>query len=440
MKESKFNYYFKGVEGNIVVYNTRTSALAEFSEKDYLTMKNSLYNKKNSMNQRLKKELTYGGYIVDDDINENEVIEHNLFSARFSTKSLNLTIAPTANCNFKCPYCFERNVLRNQSMSDEIMYEVIKFVEYHIRHIEHLNITWYGGEPLLELKKIEKLSKAFIKLCNEYNVNYYSGIITNGYLLSDKTLKKLMDYKVSNIQITIDGVKEVHDSRRCLKDNRGSFDKIIENLLSFFYLKTEKNFPSIGLRMNIDKTNLSGLYELLTNLSKLKIYEIASFYIAAVYDKDDKNFLNTYSPKEFNKIESEFLLRLSDFGFLRGKYINYPIPNYTQCGCDCLNSYVIDSDGLLYKCWEEIGNHENSIGKIGSEDDELPENKNYYKYLLNNPTKDRKCENCIILPLCMGGGCPLRKFRDGYVINCEDKKRSILENVELYYRELKNAN
>lgn len=75
-------------------------------------------------------------------------------ASRYATKVLNLTIAPTSNCNFRCPYCYERNSLNEKRMNDTTANDILKMIEDRIPHLEAIDLTWYGGEPLLELERI----------------------------------------------------------------------------------------------------------------------------------------------------------------------------------------------------------------------------------------------------------------------------------------------
>lgn len=58
------------------------------------------------------------------------------------------------------------------------------------------------------------------------NLDYQADRITNGYLLTEKVVAMLPSLSISSLQITIDGMKAVHDSRRCLKLGAPTFDRI----------------------------------------------------------------------------------------------------------------------------------------------------------------------------------------------------------------------
>ncbi len=111
MRKSKYNYHFK--DGNkIIMYNARTNALVRMDEIDFKNYENYVLDNQNEIEDTLKQSLKYGGYIIEEDANELDMIRYQVYSSRFSSNIMNLTIAPTSDCNFRCPYCYERNVLR----------------------------------------------------------------------------------------------------------------------------------------------------------------------------------------------------------------------------------------------------------------------------------------------------------------------------------------
>lgn len=106
MRESKYNYFFQK-DDLVLAYNGRTNALAEVSLEDYEKIKKYLSNE-DDIDKDLKESLVYGGFLLEEDIDELELIRNSLLMSRYSTDFLGLTIAPTSNCNFRCPYCYEK--------------------------------------------------------------------------------------------------------------------------------------------------------------------------------------------------------------------------------------------------------------------------------------------------------------------------------------------
>lgn len=410
MKQSNYNYFYSTKDG-VLAYNARTNALAHMTE-DEVKEAGKIIRGEECGDPKFLDELRFGGFFVEDSVNELEVIRHDMYASRFATSQLTLTIAPTMDCNFRCPYCYEKDVLQHKSMSEETADKIVEYVKAKAAGLTHFHVSWYGGEPLLEYQRILELSDRFIDICGKNEVEYSVSMVTNGYLLTEERLRQLMEHKVNSIQITLDGVKETHDNRRYLKNHGGTFDKIMSNLRSFEKLSKEcKDFSPIAIRINVDRSNKTEAFELLRLLAERPLGGYIVPYVAGVYTPSDINYEETLSKSEYSELNSEFKDECKRLGFSVSYLADYPWKVNSSCCCDRINTAVIDADGNLYKCWEEIGDKNACVGQIGlAETYNLPQS--YYNYLLSDPTSSDQCRDCRILPVCMDGGCPARRLRD----------------------------
>ncbi|MDR7856498.1 radical SAM/SPASM domain-containing protein [Tissierella sp.] len=435
MKSSKYNIFIKN-DDNFLAYNSRTSALAEVSHQQYDSILKILDNPNEEYDNNLKQNLLYGGFLILDQFDELASIKHDMYKERFSSESLNLTIAPTADCNFRCPYCYEKNVLENKVMTDDVEAKIISFINSKINSIQELSITWYGGEPLLECKRIDQMSQKIIALCDKNGVKYDAGIITNGYLLTIDNFLMLVKNKVKTIQITLDGTEETHDKRRYLKNRGKTFGKIVGNLYALVDLYKEKKeeLPRINIRINVDQHNKEEAFKLLKDISDSPLSKFIVLDVAAVYDPMDVEHSYTLTLKEYIGVKNDFIDLCKSEGFQISNTLFYPKRVNAACVCDRINSSVIGPDGNMYKCWEEIGDTDACIGQVGINTVmNLPER--YYDYMLFDPTLLEKCSNCNILPVCMGGGCPLRRSRDK-IENCEQYIENVTSSVVKSYKSI----
>ena len=122
---------------------------------------------------------------------------------KYSINSLGLTIAPTLACNFKCIYCYETS--KPGVMNQVTMDTLIDFVRFEADNLTNLSVSWYGGEPLISKDIVYYLSEQLIDICEQKGVEYEAFMISNGSLIDDEVVKKLVKYRVRGIQITIDG-------------------------------------------------------------------------------------------------------------------------------------------------------------------------------------------------------------------------------------------
>lgn len=326
-----------------------------------------------------------------------------------------------------CPYCFESK--KKIVMSQETEEQIIKFLEkiYDSQRFKFLHITWYGGEPLLEVESIYRLSDEMIKFCDKNRIKYFASIITNGVLLTYDVAEILkIRCRVSFIQVTIDGLPEYHNKKRKLVDGRDSFPIIIENVD-----KCKKMFK-ISIRVNIDdhnKNNVNKLYDYLVNEKKWG--DNPSIYYAPirVYD-NNKKITKCISTCEYIDKEVELLEKYIK---RNPKLIDsfYPKVRVSGCGSISKGSYVIDPLGDLYPCYNVIGDKKENIGNI-SEFEEY--NKNIVKWFINEA--DERCNTCKLFPIC-GGGCPHEKIRFNKSI-CDTTILATKKKLKVIYNTYKN--
>ena len=79
----------------------------------------------------------------------------------------------------------------------------------------------------MQYKRVISLARRIDELGLKINENL---LITNGYFFTPEVVEKLVEAKISEIQITLDGFRETHDIRRPLINGKGTFDTIIKNL------------------------------------------------------------------------------------------------------------------------------------------------------------------------------------------------------------------
>lgn len=404
MKPSYYNFIYDFQEDpeKHVFYNARTNALALVEKEQYAAYQAFEADHQAPLDEEFEKNLKYGGYIVDDDYNELDAIKYRMLNARYNTKGLGLTIAPTSDCNFRCVYCYEKDSQKHPPMSQEVQDKIVEFVKAKANEITRLSISWYGGEPLLALSVIEFLTEKFLEICEQHNIQYSAGMITNGYLLTKEVANKLNDMKVDRIQVTLDGTAEQHNKRRPLAGGGPTFDVIVHNLKEI--KDTYKG--RIVLRVNTDRTNIKDVPQITDIVKKAGLEATVMPYLARVENINgccDSG--ECYRPEEFADIEHEFQDQT-------GKLMTaYPMLKSKYCGADTANSFVIDADGLMYKCWNDIGISERSVQRIGEAG---VNEKQLYRYMLFDPTEVEPCTTCKYLPICMGG-CPGQRLQNGEV-------------------------
>ncbi|MEO0128578.1 MAG: radical SAM protein [candidate division WOR-3 bacterium] len=435
-KPSKYNFFFDAEDGTHLAFNALSGGFAELTDERISIVKDILSHKEINYTNKIQKEvwdnLIRGGFILESDVNEIDLIKITNYIQRFNRSfDLSLTILPTFKCNFRCAYCYE-GVKKNKSMGIDVQTKLTKMIESGVGMLKNLHITWMGGEPLLGYKVIVTLSQKIQQICEKGGIKYSAGIITNGYLLNNFIFRRLADDMAVNFfQITIDGPREIHDGRRPLSTGRGSFDRIINNLTKIAESKKDKKRIKIVVRVNIDKSNSDCADRLLDILAGMKLKDLLTIVPAPIEAVSSTCADITdvcLSPTEFYRsIQLKFFKRLLESGF---NFDIYPKLVGSNCIADRINAYVIAPDGLLYKCWNDVGIIAESIGFI-TDDGKIVHNHNIVKWLAYDPFNIKECQECKIFPLC-GGGCAYKRLNSKGNL-CVSWKYNIEEFLKLYY-------
>ena len=431
MKLSKYNF-LKQFDDTTIFFNSMTCALAVVDENFLRVVddiKNNSYDEQ-KYDKKLINDMKDSGCIVVDEIDELEKLEFFRNLSKYDMTNFCLTIAPTLDCNFRCPYCFE--IHPKGIMSNEVQSSLINFIESRLEFAKNFSVTWYGGEPLIAKEIIYSLSEKILALCEKFCVNYDSFIITNASLMADDDIEKFKNYKISGAQITIDGPKKIHDSRRRSANGESTFDKLIDRVNVLL-----NNDISVVVRINIDKENISCVDELLEVLrSKIERYEklkIDFGQVQAFTEICKSVESNCYNNEQYADIMLPLYSKIQEFGFEVNKMNCYPAPRVNYCCYDYANSFVVDNHGEIYRCWNHVGNSKYSCGNVKNFNFDNLE-KNYLSSIQWNPIRHKKCCECEYLPICMGG-CPdiMKNSDDGQPV-CGTVKYN-LDKVLIYYYE-----
>ncbi len=419
MKESKYNVFVEH-EGQHLIFNSRTTATAAL-DKPAMDILDEVRQGAEVERTDLVKAMEKAGFLVDDCIDELQQLEVRYNLGKYEKTGLDLIVAPTMSCNFACPYCYEDP--KSGIMSEEIQDKIISLVEDFAKNGQKIKITWFGGEPLLAKNVIYRMSEKFIEICENNKVEYDANIITNGYLMDEATVLKLKEYRVTEVQITIDGLPATHNQKRRLKNNSGepTFDRIVENVML-----AKKHGIAPTVRINTDKQIQRELKELVELMIEKGLGEdLYLGYLEGNTDSCKGYAANCISYEEFAKTYLDYEKLLLSKNIKPG----YPLLHHTYCGADYLYSYVIEPSGNMYKCWNEVGIEKYSIGNIGTCEnyEQLIKNpiQSCTKFMTWSPFSFEKCRECSYLPIC-AGGCPYNGQRAGEPV-C-DRWKYVLED------------
>lgn len=230
-KLSKYNYSTYNEQGDLLLYNSMAGvrSLIKVGEENRNMVKQVLDKKAepSSLPDVVRDRLFHAGILVPE-YEDEECRLRSLYLDCVADPSLSLTILPTRQCNFRCRYCYES--FSDTRMNDEVQDALIRWLSGNIAKYQSLHVSWFGGEPLLELDTILKLSRRMRQICRQHRKAYTASMTTNAYLLDVECFRRLMKENVLYYQVTVDGPEDIHNIQRPLRDGGGSFDRIIKNL------------------------------------------------------------------------------------------------------------------------------------------------------------------------------------------------------------------
>ncbi|MDR0231904.1 MAG: radical SAM protein [Dysgonamonadaceae bacterium] len=417
MEWSKYNYLFYSQKiSSYILYSALSNMMIELDEEEYQEV-NELRNfpQKIDLKEENHKILYDGRFFVESNETEQNKIILSTLLKRFDNTRLNLTIAPTRSCNFDCVYCYEED-RQNITMNKKVQTGLIDFIKKQ-NNIKSIGVCWYGGEPTLAIPVIRNLTKQMTKLLPEYSAM----MVTNGYCL-DKVVDELDELKIKNIQITLDGTRDTHNSRRMLKNGGDTFDKIFVNLQKLVLNKNVK----VAVRMNVDDSNAQEYVELLRYCQKELNSGNINLYPGFVHNAS--NNCKVESCYEDSVQKAAFIKKVFETDSI---YIGeiYPFRTDKACISNIQNGFLVGPKGELYKCWHHLGQKSKEIGTVFGN---TIENKNIFtdSMLKNDCLFNKKCTDCLLFPSC-SCGCP--DMRQQGINQCIPAKSMLEDFLEIHY-------
>lgn len=351
-------------------------------------------------------------------------------------------IMPTYECNLRCAYCFEKHLYRKTLKSKATMDE--KTVDTLFEVIQSLDeeskgekcVVLYGGEPLL-LKNLP-LIEYILKKGND--CGYSFKVVTNGSELYHFA-PLLAEVTVLKIQVTLDGLRNVHDKRRYRKGGIGTFDDIVKGIDAAL----EYELP-LGIRINVDSENINHLPEF-AQFYQEKWYPAVYAFVTNVCASECVHYSSLISAEEFTKelielfVEDERMeVFLQTFRYpnvlLEHLFTGKPFkPRFWACGAHT-SIFIYDPVGDIYPCYQAVGDH---VNKIGVYTPELKFNDTFHQWRNRSVFTIKECRECNIAFFC-GGGCAYGGYTTTgsiYSPYCDKIKFSVKYEVPYLYYLLK---
>ncbi len=409
-------YKDKSVD-EIVKYILDTYKDEEITEKDVLECIEDVKSLENA--GKLYTPDTYEGMAFDFK-NRNTVI-----------KALCLHVAHT--CNLNCEYCFASQGKYHGEralMSFEVGKRALDFLIENSGTRRNLEVDFFGGEPLMNWDVVKELVSYARVQEKIHNKNFRFTLTTNGILIDDDVID-FCNREMSNVVLSLDGRKEVHDRLRKDYQGRGSYDVIVPKFQEFIKRRQGKNYYMRGTftHNNVDFTND------IFHMADLGFTELSMEPV--VCSPDDASALTESDlPILFEQYEilaKEMIKRKkAGNGFTFYHYMldltHGPCIYKRISGCGSGTEYMaVTPTGDLYPCHQFVGDTKYLLGNLwdGVTNKEIQD-----EFKLCNAYARKECNDCWAKLYC-SGGCAANSYHASgkitgiYEYGCELFKKRI---------------
>ncbi len=255
---------------------------------------------------------------------------------------LNLTF----NCNLACEYCFIHNKQGGERMTLTTAQKAIDILFSNAG--PSVNITFFGGEPLLEFDLIQAIVPYVMANARQLGKEVTWAITTNGTLVTEEILQFFAQYNIY-LLLSLDGGPETHDRYRRTKSGEGTWHKIAA-LLPLI----GKYQGWIGARMTVSTEALASMEDDFAQLVDLGINQ---FIIAPAQGAKQ------WSKEQVEQYGASMLKLMTSYRQLKQAGKNLYIEEFekteaafTGWGCQAgFSSLAVAPDGAVSPCSKLLG-------------------------------------------------------------------------------------
>ncbi len=319
-------------------------------------------------------------------------------------KALCLHIAHT--CNLNCSYCFasqgkyhgERAV-----MSFEVGKRALDFLIENSGTRRNLEVDFFGGEPLMNFDVVKRLVEYARSVEKEKNKNFRFTLTTNGMLVDDDVID-FANREMSNVVLSLDGRKEIHDRCRVDYAGNGSWEKIVPKFQKFVKMRGNKNYYMRGTFTHANPDFLEDIKTMLdlgfTELSMEPVVTSPSDP-AALTEEDKVIVMEQYEKLAELMLQRDKEGRPFTFYHYMIDLADGPCIYKRISGCGSGTEYMaVTPWGDLYPCHQFVGEEKFKLGDIynGVTNTAVRE-----EFASCNVYAREECKNCWAKLYCSGG-------------------------------------
>ena len=281
--------------------------------------------------------------------------------------------------------------------------------------------------PRLDSYDLFSINNYFDKANNK---KFRFTLTTNGVLLDDDILE-FANKEMSNLVLSLDGRKEVHDLMRPRRGGQGSYDTVVPKFIKAAESRNQMNYY---VRGTYTRNNLDFAKDVI-HMADLGFEQISVEPVVA--DKSESYVIREEDSdtliKQYDELTAEMIKRKKE-----GKPFNFfhfmidlsggPCVAKRLSGCGSGTEYLaVSPSGELYPCHQFMGMKDFLLGNV---DEGVIRTDIRDEFKLCNVYAKEKCKNCFAKFYC-SGGCAANSYNFSgsingtYEIGCELQKKRI---------------
>ena len=319
-------------------------------------------------------------------------------------KALCLHVAHT--CNLNCSYCFASQGKYHGEralMSFEVGKQALDFLMANSGTRRNLEVDFFGGEPLMNWDVVKELVQYARSVEKEHGKNFRFTLTTNGMLIDDDVIE-FANKEMSNVVLSLDGRKEIHDLTRVDYAGNGSYETIVPKFQKMVESRGGKDYYMRGTFTHANPDFTKDVF----HMADLGFTELSMEPVVSAPDdpmaltKEDLEIV-----KEQYEILAKEMIKRNEEG--RGFTFYHYMIDLTQgpciykriSGCGSGTEYMaVTPWGDLYPCHQFVGEEEYKLGDVwnGVTNDALRE-----EFRSCNAYARPECADCWAKLYCSGG-------------------------------------
>ena len=319
-------------------------------------------------------------------------------------KALCLHVAHT--CNLNCSYCFASQGKyhgERAMMSFEVGKRALDFLIENSGTRKNLEVDFFGGEPLMNFQVVKDLVAYARSIEQEKGKRFRFTLTTNGVLVDDDVIE-WANQECSNVVLSLDGRKEVHDRFRVDYAGNGSWEKIVPKFQKFVQARGGKDYYMRGTFTHNNPDFLKDIQQMLdlgfTELSMEPVV-CAAGDPSALTEEDLPIVMEQYEKLAELMLERDREGRPFTFYHYMIDLTGGPCIYKRISGCGSGTEYMaVTPWGDLYPCHQFVGEERFRLGNIW---DGVTNTEVQGEFAACNVYAHPECRDCWARLYCSGG-------------------------------------